>query len=193
MKASENIASKKCYLLKVKRKCPEKAHDSLILEKLGGIRGKRLRVSSPEEYLREKIEFLGLNKGPMLDASLLFQRIESLNEESKKAVMVEEDSECLLFELPVKKQKRKEKWANGISVSTKFSLKEKALKEQELNSKRQRDRLIGMNRSTRLFNLKEGTTTNNAIEERKETDAKTDILYCDEQLMTLEFTLPIIL
>lgn len=182
----KTLPNAKYYVLKVKRKHPEKPVDSLILETtLLPDRRKRMRVSPPEDYLQDKISSLGLNKGATLSTSLLFTRLETLGAEVKKAVKVGEDGDCSLFELPAKDWKKKERYAVGMNPSKLFDQKEKSTDEQARNAKEQRNKLIGKGRKISLIDLKEGKLKIR-IEENKEADPKVDILYCNETLMTLE-------
>lgn len=186
MELPETRANTKCYVLKVKRKHPEKPLDSLILETtLLPDRRKRMRISPPEDYLQDKIGSLGLSKEPTPITSLLFTRLESLDAEVKKAVKVGEDKDCSLFELPAKDWKRKERYVIGMNPSKLIDQKEKSAEEQARNAKEQRNKLIEKSRKIHLLDLKEGKVKIR-IEENKEVDTRTDILYCNEKLMTLE-------
>jgi len=176
---SKVVVAKKCFILKVKRKNPEKPLDSLILETVTTAdKRKRIKLSPPEEYLQNKMGEIGLTEGKKWSNAKLFQRVENLDEEAKKAVKIEGNADCSLFELPTKGCKVKERW-NSNKI---FDQKVKLTEQQIHIAKKQRSKLIEKKRGINIEDSKEANT----IEETKELNRPPDILYCDEKLMTLE-------
>ena len=201
---------KKCYLLRVKRKKAETPADTLVLESIELPNNKkRLRVLPPEDYIEARFDKLVIaeTKSTPQPKQMVFQLVQEIGAEAKNAEEVKVDidgNECSLFKVCEKAALSFK--ADRINILERYGKveinqkqKETALEEDAKARKQKRSELINKKRGATLAKLHEGIfICNSRVEEVKEKIAelkekeeqhRTDLLYCNEKPLTIEYWL----